>query len=885
MKPATDRDRGTVLVLVLVLIVIGSLMVLPLMSYSTSVMRANTVLTDKTKRLEALKGGLRLSLSDPLALYEFCNSENAGPNSPRPLAPVTVNGRTVRSQCYNVWVKSARALDPDEERFGLATTQVGSPIPEELFPAEVPLATPDLPPTRFTHDDPTRYSEWAVLDTPAFVDTDDNGSPDSWLCTGAASVPRTGHSCEKTTTGYVWRPRLPTHALTIRSSAGTKMVDGYLGGAFDGQPDDCTVYFPGTYEDPMHLTGPTFFTSGIYYFKDVVVVHPGADVVVGDGTVTGCTHSQDAVFYAVTAPETHNISGYGATMMFGAHGRLVVSNAQTDGSGQPATGPINFTINQRYVTTEDYGTTPSADVAIISVDGELVDPDGDGPAAVEYRDLDHPFDTDGDPGTIENHDPLFVRRSLVGDDDPATPEVEGGSLAALPNHEPSVFTPKPREPDAPSKPTAVVYREASASSAPRAAVVTWEAPPHDGGRVITEYTVTASGSQQCTTRGTLSCTITGLPTSGSTQFQVIATNVVGPSEASPMSDSVSMSSSPPVLTAPGPPAAPTIEMRLDPRWGTPELNDPYTAGVAHVTFAPPASTGNAPITGYTVEMVKTFDPDGGPDMLPDLPLLLNTHGDQLTGAALSPAVAVGSCDVDMTVQYRLTDGSDWQPDLTCNFEGLDVRAGYSVRVNARTAAHTSTWSTSAVWNRIAVGELRPLALYYTDESPEPNLGVSSADYTAFLDDTSDDASEPRFAFPVHVPAAPPAPAGQQPIPILDFDLAHDAAHEVNVSIPSYVSIAQGRLRVDNPHGHDVKLQGGIVAAQFTVDDGRSLSETVDGDGLEATGPGSVPIGYVGSDVQYTLQLDSWIEGTNERSTSVVQINQNGAYAINSWEVQ
>ena len=92
-------------------------------------------------------------------------------------------------------------------------------------------------------------------------------------------------------------------------------------------------------------------------------------------------------------------------------------------------------------------------------------------------------------------------------------------------------------------------------------------------------------------------------------------------------------------------------------------------------------------------------------------------------------------------------------------------------------------------------------------------------------------------------------------------------------IPGYVSIPQGRLLVNNPRGFDVKSAGGVLAAQFTVVDSR------------ASGPGTVPIGFIESVVQRKFRIVSTSSAGPEKSTAVVQVNQNGAYAVNSWEVQ
>ena len=94
-----------------------------------------------------------------------------------------------------------------------------------------------------------------------------------------------------------------------------------------------------------------------------------------------------------------------------------------------------------------------------------------------------------------------------------------------------------------------------------------------------------------------------------------------------------------------------------------------------------------------------------------------------------------------------------------------------------------------------------------------------------------------------------------------------------MSIPGYVAIPQGRLLVNNPRGFDVTIAGGVLAGQFTVTDGRN------------TGPQTVDIGFLESVVQRKFRIVSTSSAGPETSTAVVQVNQNGAYAVNSWEVQ
>ena len=72
------------------------------------------------------------------------------------------------------------------------------------------------------------------------------------------------------------------------------------------------------------------------------------------------------------------------------------------------------------------------------------------------------------------------------------------------------------------------------------------------------------------------------------------------------------------------------------------------------------------------------------------------------------------------------------------------------------------------------------------------------------------------------------------------------------------------------------LTGGIVAAAFRVNDDRAVD-----------GELTVPIGLVNPVVQRTFRITSTTSSGKPKvtSTAIVQINQNGAYTINSWVVQ
>ena len=118
--------------------------------------------------------------------------------------------------------------------------------------------------------------------------------------------------------------------------------------------------------------------------------------------------------------------------------------------------------------------------------------------------------------------------------------------------------------------------------------------------------------------------------------------------------------------------------------------------------------------------------------------------------------------------------------------------------------------------------------------------------------------------------------------------------KVNIDIPGLVAVPQGVVRLYNPNGigkfaapsavppmvadgNVVQVSGGIVAAAFRVRDGRADSGDI-----------TVPIGLINPTVQRTYQIRTCTPSCSSpraTSTAVVQVNQNGAYAVNSWVVE
>lgn len=312
------RDEGSALIISLVAIIICSLIAVPTLSYAMTVIRSSQIVTNKAIRQEAVKGGLRVALADPAKLYETCKGAGVtvavnlgGPNL----------ATNVSTKCY--LMSNVTAEDPATLRSARAVTQ---------FQAVAPLSTPI----------PGAYQGTTFTNST----TDAN----AWLL-----------SATKTSQfDKIWLPDLPAHGLNIRSATPFAMPAGYMNPGFTS----CAVYFPGTYTDPINIAGstPVFFTSGVYYFESPIKVSGNANIVVGDGAVDGCTTDQKAAFNAVNAPFTHNITGLGATWVFGAVASLTVDNSTV---GNPS-----LVFNRRYVSATDVSTATSAGVSITSVNGQ-----------------------------------------------------------------------------------------------------------------------------------------------------------------------------------------------------------------------------------------------------------------------------------------------------------------------------------------------------------------------------------------------------------------------------------------------------------------------------------------------------------------------------------
>jgi hypothetical protein len=121
------------------------------------------------------------------------------------------------------------------------------------------------------------------------------------------------------------------------------------------------------------------------------------------------------------------------------------------------------------------------------------------------------------------------------------------------------------------------------------------------------------------------------------------------------------------------------------------------------------------------------------------------------------------------------------------------------------------------------------------------------------------------------PCAPPPAVPAATCPIVDLNLT--TTMPVNVSIPGYTSVPQG--------GFSLNTATGMGANKKISFGGGVLTGTV---GVSADKPASLQIGLLNSVVQKTFKIVSQTINTSPRvtATALVQVNQTGGYAINSW---
>jgi len=508
------RDEGSILLLVIVLIVIVALIVAPMMRYALSVHRASAAQAVKSRDVEAAKGGVRRVLGDPAALFDVCQSSLNNLGGPS-------MDRAVATTCQVV---------------GTRHVKQSADVPYSLASVQVDSVTP------------TGYA------SNTYTNQNTVGDYAGWL----ASVYSTA-----STAGMVWVPDLPVRTTSPRLSTPVAMQAGAQNPGYAS----CEVFFPGTYSDAVIVNSPVYFLSGVYYFEDDVSFVGGADALIGDGTLEGCTSDLDAVSYATTVPTTINGSGFGATFVLGDDARLIVDNS--------GAGEVRVRFNQRYVGPDELGVAASAGVSIASVNGDQVSPG----SALDLT------------GVIK------VPHSQVGGPSPE-PAVDAGYLPSLHNSRPEPM---------PANPTNLTTFQTGYGTG--GVTVEWDDPnlafaTDASGVRVTGYLVTsspASPSGVCAASigqtGDIerSCTFADLTLDqpGGYTFTVETLYDAAPIAGQSLDLVVSAASAPATPTA-------TDPLVADPRIPTGVgVGAIYDTGV-EIGWVAPVSDGGAPIAGYTV---------------------------------------------------------------------------------------------------------------------------------------------------------------------------------------------------------------------------------------------------------------------------------------------
>ena len=942
-------DEGSVLPLVLVLVIIGALVVIPMLDYTIAVFRSNHVVANRTAQTEAAKGGLRMALGDPKNVFLTC--DGGGDLTP---ADSTINGVSVTTTCTELdEVGPAAALGYAVPK-GAVTMQLGADLPVALSG--------------------TTASSGPAYPYPA--------SPD-WWATPAQPDPGAQYSATAEE-DLIWTPDLPLIPSAVRDATPFDMPAAY----------DCKVFFPGHYTQPVDLSGRIYFTSGVYYFEEPITVAADADVVVGYGLedftpASDCADDLQVASNVIDPPTTYDISGGGATWVFGANARLVVDN-----SAMAAGAQIRF--NQRYDTADRGGR-----ISIMTVNG--------------------------DDATSGDHDVNLVNRiprSLMLNDIYQVP-IDGTGYQVSS----STYTDKARLPEAPANVQDDEFR--TSDPAPNGGVVlTWDEVTGQaaGGSLLGEqdgtgawitspYDVeirqrfTSTWNSICPPNDLLitppatvgdpnviSCVVTGLDATREYDVRIRTVNEVGPSVW--VDEPVRSLGGAPVVSQPGPvtnvvPVDGASDDVAQVSWDAPADNGgspitAYTATAYQVSLVPHANVAPvvAPIGSETIDIgvplvftgdrvvtahVRAFDSNGDDldlniddSALPSDLEAQRDNSDNTIEITLEGLVLPGTYPVPYEVKDpsgEVATGELWVNVVplagltthTPDAEAVQLLADVGVPIVARmpvgdsdgmplaavpvtvdTTALDADWNVTVSGLDVSITTVAPDGVYtipYTvtdadgqtasstievtiardvqpvgscSVTPDPGIpmenvcemslpdlapGTPTSGNVGYLFDvvatnaagSSDAALSGAATGPLPlgfdgtgVGLLPPAPRLVTPwVPeaIIDID-ASASGPSVDIAIAGYVAVPMGQVEVVNPHGYDIRINGGVMAGTFAINDARD-------DGVT---PGSLPIGFK-NDIVLQRKVRIVSVAGNIRSIAIVELNEDGAgYAVNTWTV-
>lgn len=925
------RDDGTVLVFVMVLIVVAGLIVMPLMSYTATVLRANRVVSDQTKQAEAAKGGLRVVLSDPRRIFNDCNNSTT-------LATTTINGYDVTSTCTEIEeVGPAAALD-FEVPIGAVAAQVGHDVRDSFSGGT--LDSGPVPPYPATAD---------------------------WWSGQATSLPENTR---------MWLPNLPRWPAATRSSTPLGMPAGF----------DCEVFLPGNYADPVDLTtGDYYFASGVYYFADAVTVSGDANVIVGYGLADLGTDCADDLQVAANVigdiGAGFGISGGGATWVFGAAGRLVVD----DSSG----GTPSLVFNQRYDTVDRGGRinimtvngdertglvhdVPDVNLiprSIVVTGVDETDPLVPVPitgsitagtyaeSSIEFTDAARPPLTPQGVSVAgySYDDGGTLRGSLVVAWDEVTGRSTGGAVIDRYRVDVSpgpsdacdpvdvVMTPGATAADPVrftcvisglgfgSKTVGVRAENFQGDSLPSITPVdVTSSSPLVGPPDAPTTVVAVDGAADDVAQVNWDSAVSAVPV---TDYRVDATEIsIVPHPNEPPATPLSAGESEVVHLGPG--TAVTAQIRAyDPNGGPLDLVIDTSGLPADITAAVPVpstdgtitvqASAAAPTGTYTIPYTVT-DPSGAVaggqfdvrvagSPTPEAPVadvlrLFADVGSPITArvpvsdidglpfaavpvtvdtAATTPAAAfdptqwtVAVTDLDVTITTTAPDGTYSIPYTVTGSLGSPTSSVIEVTV-ARTYTTVGSCSGSAFPGtplatacEIALPDIVPA-------DPASGLGYrfDVVATNAIGDSVPGVSAAPhRTAFDgTGTPLVAPLPPQRDVVPWVPdpvIEILADGTGTTVVEVPGYVAVPMGRIAVDNPSGDPVSMSGGVLTGTFDVVDAREVAGVAD----------TVPVGFR-NDIVLQRKVRIVSTAGSSQSVAIVQVNEDGAaYAVNEWSI-
>ncbi len=384
------RDEGSVLPMILALMVVGSLAVVALLTFATTLFTNRPPIEVRDRTFWTAKSAMSMAMTlqrehGPDGCYQSTDSfamngyvanltctptgNYFGTGRGRYAVITTTNnnsagsfigrgpGSDVKPVTGNVFVNAGG--------FGNPTTDLGVSTPGAGVVANVSLSNYQSTATPLArYFDPTPVVPPAVAapadcNNPAVAPS--VGFPNPGTAWSQACQPRPWwESAGDLNAGgtYVY-PKLPPLPAYLRPSVPQATIGS------------CNVYYPGRYTAPLTLgAGRHYFPSGVYYFEGVLTLSPGAEVVAGQGRWDGCTFDAEAAF-APTAPNSHAITGRGATFLLGNAGRIVANNAsfRINRRVSDSTSRGSETIAIRSV---NFRTTPHAAPAPVEVPDDVV---------------------------------------------------------------------------------------------------------------------------------------------------------------------------------------------------------------------------------------------------------------------------------------------------------------------------------------------------------------------------------------------------------------------------------------------------------------------------------------------------------------------------------